>query len=133
MQPWIGFWAPTTFISSCSKFWESIIFKLLEDAPKFYHKIACDRLLIRQFHVTFSNQSFDWSLASLVWEGSLKGLMILNKHVFRWLTLLGKQLACDEYRLKIVLVCKNWAYGFNTFNDSVLSSLDMEAEGGKSF
>ena len=59
--------------------------------------------------------------------------MILNKDVFRWLTLLGKQLDYDEYRLKIVSVCKHWVYGVNTFSDSVVSSLDMEAEAGKSF
>ena len=59
--------------------------------------------------------------------------MILNKDVFRWLTLLRKQIAYDECRLKIVLVCKHWAYGVNIFNDSITSLLDMEAEAGKSF
>ena len=59
--------------------------------------------------------------------------MILNKNVFRWLTLLGKQISYDECRLKIVSICKHWAYGVNTFSDSVVSSLDMEAEVGKSF
>ena len=59
--------------------------------------------------------------------------MILNKDVFRWLNLLGKQLACDVYRLKIVSVYKHWAYGVNNFSDSVGISLDMEAEAGKCF
>ena len=59
--------------------------------------------------------------------------MILNKDVFRWLTLLGKHIYYDEYRLKIVSVCKHWAYGVNTFSDLVVSSLDMEAEAGKIF
>ena len=90
-------------------------------------------MLIKQLHVTVSNQSCDWSLASSVWEGSLKGSMILNKDVFRWLTLLGKKLACDVYRLKIVSICKHWAYGVNNFSDLVVSSLDMEYEAGKSF
>ena len=59
--------------------------------------------------------------------------MILNKDVFRWLNLLGKKHACDEYRLKIVSVYKHWAYGLNNFSDLVVSSLNMEAEVGKSF
>ena len=59
--------------------------------------------------------------------------MILDKDESRWLTLLGKQLVCDVYRLKIVSVYKHWAYGVKKFGDSVGISFDMEAEVGKIF
>ena len=59
--------------------------------------------------------------------------MIFDNDETRWLTLFGKQLDCDVCRLKIVQVYNHWAYGVNKSVGSVVRSLEMEAEAGKSF
>ena len=59
--------------------------------------------------------------------------MIFDKDRFIWINLLGKELDCDVYRLKIISIYKHWAYGVNNFSDPVVISLDMEAEIGNIF
>ena len=72
---------PATFRSSALKSREIIIFRHPADAPKCYHKIRPDRMLIKSISCNYFRPNFRLRLSLLNLRGLSQGLMIFYKNI----------------------------------------------------